>query len=167
MKKLGLVLIICFSLILFSGGAFAQVTDTEPLTINAVVAGAATLVLGTNTINFASADPDTVPNIAATENPVSVTARVRTGGASTPTLTHIADGPLTNGGDTIAISNVTWTATGAGFVAGTMSDTVDVSAGSWTGSGERIGTFSYSFANSWAYATGTYTQTSTYTLTAP
>ena len=167
MKKLGLVLIICFSLVMFSGGAFAQVTDTEPLTINAVVAGAATLVLGTNTINFASADPDTVPSIAATENPVSVTVRARTGSADTVTLTHIADGPLDSGTDTIAISNVTWTAGGAGFVAGTMSDTIDVSAGSWTGSGEQIGTFDYAFANSWSYAIGTYTQTSTYTLTAP
>jgi hypothetical protein len=46
-------------------------------------------------------------------------------------------------------------------------DTTPQSAGSWTGSGQQNGTFSYFLANSWNYAAGNYTQTVVYTLTAP
>ena len=161
--------IIIFAIIgtFFLAGAALAATSTQNLTINATVAATAKLTLGTNTINFPDADPDTTPSIVATENPVNVTAKVKTGGASTATLTVLAGGNLTSGSDTIAIGNVTWTATGAGFVPGTMNMATAQSAGSWTGSGNRSGSFSYFLANSWAYQTGSYTATTTYTLTAP
>jgi len=148
------------------GGAFAA-SDTGDLTVNAAVSARAKLTLDPTTINFPDSDPDTVPSISATENPVDVTAKVRTGAASNATLTCLAGGDLVSGGDTIAISTVTWTATGAGFVAGTMSRLAAQSAGSWTGSGNYSGTFSYALANSWDYEIGNYTATVTYTLTAP
>ena len=151
---------------LLAGAAWAA-TATAPLTINATVSATAKLTLGTAVINFTDADPDTTASIPATENPVNVTAKVKTGSASTATLTVLAAGDLTSGGDTIAISNVSWTATGTGFTAGTMSKATAQSAGSWTGSGNRTGTFSYVLANSWSYATGSYTANATYTLTAP
>ena len=72
-----------------------------------------------------------------------------------------------SGSNTIAISNVTWTATGTGFRAGTMSRTTSQLVGRWTGSGTRTGTLSFFLANSWSYATGNYTQRVTFTLTAP
>lgn len=143
-------------------------TATQNLTINATVAARATLTLSSVTINFPDADPDAVPSIAATENPVTVTARVRTGAASTPTLTVLAGGPLTSGADTIPISNVTWTAGAAPFIAGAMSDVTGQSAAALpNGSGGHTGTFSYFLANSWAYNIGAYTASVTYTLTAP
>ncbi len=167
MKKVSLVLVIGFGLVLMASSAFAQAaTSTQTLNINAAVNARATLSLGVGAINFADADPDTVPSIAATENAVAVTAKVRTGSASTATLTHVGPANLVSGSDNIPIGNVTWTATGAGFVPGTM-NTVAQSAGSWTGSGNRAGTFSYFLANSWDYATGSYTASTTYTLTAP
>jgi hypothetical protein len=166
MKKLSLVLAIGLSLVLMAGGAFAA-SDTKPLTINATVSARATLSLGQSSIHFPDADPDATPSIAATENAVSVTAKVRTGSISTATLTHVAAGDLVSGSDTILIGNVTWTVTGAGFQLGTMNKTTPQTAGSWTGSGNRSGTFSYFLANSWSYATGSYTASSTYTLTAP
>ncbi|MBN1458130.1 MAG: hypothetical protein JXA57_01250 [Armatimonadetes bacterium] len=141
-------------------------TDQQNLTINATVSAKAKLTLGVAAINFADADPDSVPSIAATENPVSVTVKAQTGGGSSITLTVQADGDLESGTDTIDVSNVTWTATGAGFVAGTM-DTAAQTAGSWTGPGRYDGTFSYQLANSWDYAAGSYSQTVVYTLTAP
>jgi hypothetical protein len=141
-------------------------TDQQNLTINASVSAKAKLTLGVAAVNFADADPDSVPSIAATENPVSVTVKAQTGGASSVTLTVQANGDLDSGTDTIDITNVTWTATGAGFVAGTM-DTAAQSAGSWTGSGRFDGTFSYQLANSWSYNAGSYSQTVVYTLTAP
>ena len=161
MKRLSLISVLVCCLVLVAGGAFAA-TDTKVLTINATVSARATLTLGVAAINFPDADPDSGP-ILATENPVSVTAKIRTSAAGNVTLTCIAGGDL----GPIPISNVTWTAAGNGFVGGTMSSTVGQSAGSWTGSGNRSSSFTYSLANSWDYAVGSYSQSVTYTLTAP
>jgi hypothetical protein len=161
--------VIVFTLInslLLAGGAWAA-TDTANLTINATVATTAKLTLGSASINFPDADPDTTPTINAPENPVSVTAKVKTGSSSTATLTVIAGGDLTGAGGTIPISAVKWTAAGNGFVSGTMDKTTPQSAGSWVGSGNRNSSFSYTLDNSWNYAPGSYTAIVTYTLTAP
>jgi len=152
-------------LALMAGVAFAA-SDEKNLTVNAQVDARAKLTLSHSTINFPDADPDEVPSISASQNPVTVTAKVRTGKNSTATLEHQAAGDLKSGGDEISISNVTWTATGTGYVSGTM-NTTKQTAGSWVGSGSRTGSFSYFLANSWDYATGNYTVTTTYTLTAP
>jgi hypothetical protein len=161
--------IIIFAIIgtfLFTGGVWAA-TSTANLTINATVAATAKLTLSTNAINFPDADPDFTSSIPSTPASVSVTAKAKTGSASTATLTVLAADDLKSGSDTIAISNVTWTASGTGFVNGTMNKSTAQSAGSWTGSGNRSGTFSYFLANSWDYATGSYSASVTYTLTAP
>ena len=143
-------------------------TTTSNLTVNTTIAARAILILGSASVNFPDSDPTSVLSIGATENPVSVTARIRTGSASVATLTAQTGGDLVSGGNTIAISNVTWTGTGTGFSAtGTMNKSVGQSVGSWTGSGEQIGSNSFFLVNSWNYATGVYTATVTYTLTAP
>jgi len=160
-----IVVLACSTLLAMSALGWTA-TDQQTLTINATVSAKAKLTVGVAAINFADADPDTVPSIPAGENPVSVTVKAQTGSASTVTLTVAADGDLDSGTDTIDITNVTWTATGAGFIGGTM-DTSAQSAGSWTGSGQRNGTFSYLLANSWDYPPGSYSQTVVYTLTAP
>ncbi len=140
---------------------------TTNVTVNSAVGARASLVFGTTTIGFPDADPGTVSSIPATQNAVSVTASVRSGSSSVSTLQVQAAGDLTSGSDTIPISNVTWTATGAGFVPGTMNKATAQTAGSWTGPGQRSGSFSYFMANSWNYATGNYSVTVTYTLSAP
>ena len=166
MKKLRLVLAI-LGILSTSITVFAA-QQTGPLTVNMGVNARAKLTLGVSTINFPDADPDTTPSVAATENAVSVTAKVRTGASSTATLTHLAGGDLTSGGNTIAISNVTWTATGTGYAStGRMNKSTAQSVGSWTGSGSYSGTLSYSIVNSWSYTIGNYTVSTTYTLTAP
>ena len=166
-KFLGLAVLALACAIMMSGvGTVWAATDAQTLTVNVTVSDRAKLTLGTGAINFADADPDVMPSIAAVENPVTVTVKAQTGGASTVTLTIQANGDLESGSDTIDIDNVTWTASGAGFVAGTM-DTAVQTAGSWTGSGRRDGTFSYFLGNGWGHAAGSYTQTVVYTLTAP
>jgi hypothetical protein len=142
-------------------------TDTETITINATVADRAKLTIVPTTINFPDADPDAVDPIPATENSVSVQSKVRTSGAGVSTLTCLADGDLISGGDVIAITNVSWTSTGAGYIDGTMDSGVDQSVGSWTGPGNFAGTFDYFLDNSWDYATGAYSQTVVYTLATP
>jgi hypothetical protein len=166
MKKLCLVMAFVVCSFWVVGGAFAA-TDTENLTINAAVSARAKLTLSDNTINFIDADPDVTDPIPATENAVTVEVKARTGALSDVTLTHRASGNLIDGAKTITIDNVTWTATGAGYVAGTMSTGSDVAAGSWTGPGDYDGTFSYFLDNDWAYEPGSYSASSTYTLTAP
>jgi hypothetical protein len=157
-----LLLVLTF---LLAGSAWPA-TDSKPLTINATVAARATLTLGVPAINFPDADPGTVTDIPANENPVSVTASVRTGASSHPTLTVKTGGNLISGSDSIPITQVTWTATGS-FVGGTMNTTDTTASATWTGSGTRNGSFSYFLKNSWDYATGSYAATATYTLTAP
>lgn len=166
MKKVSLVGVICLGMLLMAGGAFAASTD-QPLTINATVSSTAKLAINPVAINFPNADPDS--GAIPADNPVTVTAKVKTGSSSKPTLTLLAGGPsLVSGGDNIPISNITWTAASP-FTGGTMNNSLAQPVdNTWTGSGVRgPGNLTFSLANSWNYATGTYSQTSTFTLTAP
>lgn len=142
-------------------------TDTKPITVSASVAASAKLTLSIATVSFPDADPDLVPSISNSEGAVTVTAKGKTTTGSNVALTLQAAGDLASGSDTIPISNVTWTAAGAGFVAGTMSSTSAVSVGSWANSGNRTGQLSFFLLNSWDYEVGSYSVGATYTLTAP
>jgi hypothetical protein len=142
-------------------------TDTKNVTFSAAISATAKLTVSTTTLTFPSSDPDTVPSISATEGAVTITAKTKTAAAGAVTLTVLAATDLTSGTDTIAISNVTWTASGTGFVAGIMNRTTAQSVAAWTGSGSRTGTQTYALANSWNYTTGAYSAAATYTLTAP
>jgi hypothetical protein len=145
-----------------SAGGSIVITD-----VNAESTCSATLTINTTSISFPSANPSVV-SIHANENPVTVTANVQIEDGKTATLTALAGGDLVSGSNTIAINTVSWTADAdSGLIAGTMSKTTSVPAGSWTQSGTYTGAFSFFMANSWSYATGTYSQTVTYTVTAP
>jgi hypothetical protein len=164
MKKKALILSACFLILLLAGTAWGA-SDIANLTINAQVDAVAILTLGETIINFPATTPPT--QFVATENPVSVRCQVLID-LTEATLTVICDGPLTSATSTIAIANVTWTATGAGYnAAGTMSSGSAQAAGSWAISGDYVGAFSFFLANSWLYHTGSYTAIATYTLTAP
>lgn len=144
----------------------AQATDTKIVTVNATVAATAKLTLSSLVVNFPDADPDLTPSI--TVAPITVDAKAKTGAAQHVTLTVLADQDLTSGGNTIAITNITWIVSGGGLIAGTMDRVTAQPLGDWVGSGNHSGnTQTYSLANSWAYATGAYVAHVTYTLTAP
>lgn len=145
-----------------SSSAFAQASANGSIGVTANVAAKAKLTLGTAAIVFADADPDAVPVMTATAFNIDVKARA----SGAVTLTVLASGDLTAGASTIPISSLTWTATGGGFQAGTSDKTTAQTVGSWA-SGSPSGTQTYSLPNSWTYATGTYTVTLNYTLTAP
>jgi len=140
--------------------------------VNATSTCSATLTINSSSITFPSANPDLVLSVPATQNPVSVNASVQIDDKSTVTLTALAGGDLVSGTDTIPINAVSWTASGSGdneggLIAGIMKKSTPVLAGSWTQSGTYSGAFSFFLANSWSYAPGTYSQTVTYTITAP
>lgn len=151
--------------------AFAQTlratTATSNVSVSVTVAAMAKLSLSSSTVSFAAADPDATPVIAATEGAITISTKGKTSRGSTITLTVLAADDLRSGSDTIAISNVTWLATGAGFTPGTLSRTIAQPVGAWTNSGSRTGTQAYALANSWTYPAGNYAATATYTLTAP
>jgi hypothetical protein len=145
-------------------GAIAVTTN---VTVSATVAATAKLTLSVLTVTFPDADPDVTPSIPANEGAITVTAKGKTSAGSTISLTLQAADDLRSGTDVILIPNVTWTASGAGYVPGTMSNSTAQTVGSWTNSGNRVGTLSFVMLNSWNYPTGSYSAAATYTLTAP
>ena len=163
MRK-SLLLLIAVAAALVLSGVPAAAQPTANLTVSAAVNARASLTLSAAGVAFADADPDVTPNITGAPV-ITVTAKSRTSGGNAVTLTVQAATALTSGTDTIAASNVTWPAAGD-LSAGTL-DTAAVTIGSWTNSGSRSGNMTFSLVNSWAYATGNYSTTVTYTLSAP
>jgi hypothetical protein len=163
MKKKALILSACFLILLLTATAWGA-SDVKTLDIHAQVDAVAILTLGQTDIHFPATTPPT--QFTATENPVTVRCQVLID-LTQADLSVICDGNLISGANNIPITAVTWTVTGAGYQAGTMSSTVDQTAGTWAISGDYSGTFSFFLANSWTYHTGTYLARATYTLTAP
>lgn len=162
-KPLLLTLLLVAGLLASTTPAAAQ-AQTANVSVTAAVNARAILTVSAPAVDFADADPDSSPTI--TGSPVlTVTAKSRTSAGNAVTLTLKAASDLTSGTDTIPVSNVSWTASGD-LDAGTLS-TTDVTVGSWTNSGQRSGTMTFSLVNSWSYATGNYTTTVTFTLSAP
>ncbi|MEO8520245.1 MAG: hypothetical protein ABI603_02715 [Acidobacteriota bacterium] len=158
-----LVLLVALGLAVGSTPAAGQ---TASATLNGPVIGLARLTLSSAAVTFPDADPDSMPNVAASQGPITVTAKARTMVNGRVTLTVLATGPLRSGLNTIPASNVTWTASGAGFSGGTLNASAAQTVGAWNGSGARTGTQMFFFKNLWTYATGTYSLTMTFTLTA-
>ncbi|MBM4272937.1 MAG: hypothetical protein FJ134_00515 [Deltaproteobacteria bacterium] len=164
--RLRTIFLAVLALTLVASAAWA-VTATQDITISTNIASRAKITMPTTTVTFPDSDPDTTPSVSATQNPLTITCAARTGASSAVTVTVKAADDLKDGAKSIGISNVAWTATGAGYIAGTMSKSADQNVGSWTGSGSRAGTLSFALANSWDYETGNYSATATYTLTVP
>jgi hypothetical protein len=160
-----LALFLCLVLLTGPGPAAAQ-SVTDSATLNASINSQARLSLSTLSISFPDADPDTVPIIQASQGAVTITAKARTSVNGAVTLTVRATDHLRSGLDTIPASHITWTTSGPGFSGGTLSAASAQTVAVWTGSGVRTGTQTFFFRNLWTYATGTYTVTMTFTLTA-
>lgn len=153
-------------LILVVAAGRVPAAQTSTATLNASVNSVARLSLSSAALTFPDADPDTVPSVQASQGPITVTAKARTSPNGAITLTVRATDDLRSGVNTIPASNITWVASGAGFGNGTLSATTAQAVATWTGSGVRTGTQNFFFRNVWSYATGTYTLTITYTLSA-
>jgi len=129
-------------------------------------AASAKLSFGVTTLTFPAADPDVVPAVAATENPVQVDVSVNGSPGLTAQLSVQAGGDLISGANRIPISNITWTAQGSGFVSGVLSSTTSELVGQWMGKTTVTGYLRFWLANSWSYAPGNYSQNLVYTLIA-
>lgn len=153
-------------IVLVAGCPAWVAAQTDTATLNANLSGIARLTLSSNAIAFPDADPDTVPQIAATPGPIAITAKARATPGGEVSLTVQASDDLRSGLDTIPAAHITWTATGAGFMSGTLSATEPRMVGNWMGSGVRSGTVNFQFLNLWTYSVGIYTLTMTFTLSA-
>ena len=169
MKEVKIFILVAFviSLLAILPRICTASTDTKILVIKARIDKVAKLIVDTNTITFPSMDPDEIKQIPALQNDIKITVKARTGSTSPVNLQIVADGDLVSGLDTIPIQNVIWQASGPGFVGGVLSKSSVQTAGSWTGSGIRQGTFRYFLNNSWNYHKGEYQVTITYTLITP
>ncbi len=142
-------------------------SDTFTVAATASVGGLTKLTLSTAAISFPDADPDSVPLIPASGGPITITAKARATPGAPITLTVEAQDDLRSGTDVIPVSALTWTASGPGFVDGTVVRGSAQTLAAWTTSGVHTGTQLYTLRNLWTYATGTYTLTLVYTLMAP
>lgn len=162
---------------LFGFSSIAHAQATEDITITVALLEWYDISLSATDITFddvmptPSQTPGTT-SIAANENAVDVRVFALIIPGSSLSLTVRANGDLTDGGtNTIGIGAVSWTVTGAGYVAGTMSTAADVAVGSWAGIAGVLhwheGTFSYFFERDYEnQVPATYTATATYTLSA-
>lgn len=140
--------------------------QTDTATLNAPINTVARLTFSSNVVAFPDADPDTVPLVPAAGGPIVITAKARATAGGLVTLTVQAGDDLRSGISTIPVSEITWTATGPGFLPGTASRTTPQTVAAWAGSGVRSGTQTFLFRNLWTHPSGTYTVTLLYTLSA-
>ena len=141
--------------------------QSRTATLNVSINGFARLSLSSTGVSFPDSNPDLVPQVPGATGPLVVTVKARATLNATIRLSVLASDDLRSGVRTIPASNITWTATGAGFVPGTLNRTTPQTVGSWIGSGARTGSQSLFFRNLWTHPTGTYTLTMTYTLSSP
>ena len=125
-----------------------------------------TLTILDPTISFSDADPDLQPTVTATPDPVRVRVRVVGNGGNNWRLTHQATGDLSS---SIPISNISWTvAPQPPFINGTMSRLAPQTAAQDRGNVNNVvGNFTFHLQNLWSYNTGTFSQVTTFTLSAP
>ena len=145
--------------------ALAQQSAVATLTVT--FGGLAKLSFSTNAISFPDADPDTTPQIPSSPPAIVITAKARATRLSAVALTVSASDELRAGVTTIPVSEISWTASGPGFVNGTLNRVAPQVVASWPGSGVYTGTQQYVFANRWSHPTGHYSLTLTYTLSSP
>ncbi len=151
---------------LAAAGAAAQSSLPDTVTATFVVSSQAKLTFSSTSLTFPNADPDSVAQIPASEGPLALTVSARSSQGGSIVLTVQAADDLRSGLTTIPVSSLSWTASGPGFLGGTMSRTAQT-VGSWTTAGTASGTLTFRLANAWTYPVGLYSTTLTYTVTVP
>jgi hypothetical protein len=154
-----------------SGGAAVNARLDFQITIPTILyLQVGTVGATVDVVSFApSGLPDSVP-VAGTSSganpvPVRVAALVTAGQTVTldaNSLTSLSDGS----GNNIPFNQISWTG-GGSFASGTFNGTNNQQLDQFTGSGNRTGTYSFSYANANYYPAGTYSGQVTYTLSSP
>jgi hypothetical protein len=151
--------------LLMQGPPSGPQNATVTLSVN--LGSHARLSMSSTTLEFPDADPDLVPLVAAVPAAITVTAKTRTTRNNQVMLTVQPTADLRSGLVTIPAAMLRWTATGIGFVGGTLAAGSGETVATWTSSGVRTGTQSFLFENRWTHPPGTYSVTLVYTLSSP
>ncbi len=118
-----------------------------------------------SSFTYPSADPDSSPVV--TSPTLLVGYKISGAPHGNWTITVQAQSDLVSGSSSIPASNVTWTAAPAPFVSGTLTTSAQTLA---TGSGNvtsiTYANLVFNLKNLWNYATGTYSHTIVFTLSA-
>jgi hypothetical protein len=99
-------------------------------------------------------------------NPVPVRAAALVAASAPVRLLANSATPLSNGAATIPFTQISWTGA-ADFSSGTFSGAAGQVLDAFAGSGDRNGTYTFTYANANYYDVGTYTGEVTYTLASP
>jgi hypothetical protein len=127
--------------------------------------------VGTGVVDTVSCDLTNIPGSGAvpmtTTGPSTVRVAAVVPSGQAVRLLANSQTPLTaGGGNNILFSKISCAASG-NFSNYTFNDTNNQVLDTFTGSGNRLGTYAFTYANDTFYATGTYTGTVTYTLASP
>jgi hypothetical protein len=118
-----------------------------------------------STFTYPSASPDSSPVVTSPQ--LTLSYRVSNNSGGTWTISIQAQTGLVSGSSSIPAGNITWTATPAPFVNGTLSTNAQTLAqGSGNAFPTKSGYLTFSLKNLWTYAAGTYSHTVVFTLSA-
>jgi hypothetical protein len=137
------------------------------LATSALAAARVSLTINRSAINFPDSDPDLVPSVPASENPLTIGVRVTGNPKDAWRLEVLASGDLVSGSNTIPISNVSWTGKPLPLIDGKLGRTTPQVVASGSGNVNLNGTLQFYFKNSWNYLVGNYSQVIIYTLSVP
>jgi hypothetical protein len=96
-----------------------------------------------------------VPGTSSGTHPVPVRAAGFVPRRQAMTIRANSRAPLANGSGTIRFDNIRWTATG-NFTSGRFNNTANQQVRSWTGSGNRTGTYRFYYDNDEYHGSGAY-----------
>lgn len=122
-----------------------------------------------DTVTFNVTDVPGTGAVAGTSSgayPVPVQVSGLVGAAATITLAADSSTPLNDGANNIPFDEISWAAGGV-FSPGTFNNNAAQQLDQFTGSGDRIGTYSFSYDNDTYYPAGNYIGSVTYTLSSP
>ena len=157
--------IILLALLLAQAPVSGPQTASATLSVN--LGSHARVAFASTTLMFPDSDPDLVPIVAAVPQSIEITAKARTPRNAQVSLTLQAADDLRSGINTLPASLIRWSASGSGFVPGTLDRASAQTVATWTGSGTRTGTQSFAFENKWTHPPGTYSVTLIYTMSTP
>lgn len=162
MKKILLSLLLAVAIGLGSFVTPAQAGEVSKfLTMKVISVAGVTLTLDQTMITFTPSGTNPTPG----DMPVNITISAVTSGAGA-VLAKLSAVKLVNGGEPmINEDKISWTATGAGWLPGTGSDS-NQTIGSWTGSGTRTGVLTFTLAGG-TYSAGSWQGNWNFTASCP
>jgi hypothetical protein len=139
--------------------AFLGAQEFQEMRINATVETRCKIELSTNMVSFTRFGPSTGAPIPQNEPPVTVIVKTTTRPSEKIYARIVTSGDLTEAktGGTIPAESISWTASGGGFVSGSLSKANPREIGNWKKSGTYRGTLTFNFRDDPSFSPGTYT----------